>query len=147
MWTIPQFWILGIFPGIGLVLMIYVRYYHKIWGSYITEIDIYLVFRQFLKNIWDTYSMYKYSVAWIVPYHELRKIGGANLRHFMQNTEWILKYATIKVEWSFLYFFMFCWSKANFILIKIQMILSKFKFQVRLIDLGQVSWCSVSYTI
>ena len=42
------------FPGIELVSIIYVWYCHKIRGSQVSKIGSYLIFLQFLKNIWGT---------------------------------------------------------------------------------------------
>ena len=60
-------------------IIIYERYCHKkIRGSEVNKIDSYLVFRQFLKNIWGTYSMLKCCDTWIMLFHKLRRMDGAN---------------------------------------------------------------------
>ena len=77
-WTIPEF--PDIFPGIALVSIIYTRYCHKIWGSSVNKIGNDLVFQQVLINIWGiyTYSMLKCCDTWIMPFHKLKRMGGAN---------------------------------------------------------------------
>ena len=61
-----------------LVSIIYERYCHKIWECYVNKIGNYLVFRQFLKNIWGTYNMPKCRDTWIMLFQKLRRMGGSN---------------------------------------------------------------------
>ena len=40
------------FLRIVVVLIVCMRYYHRIWERYLSKTDSYLVFQQILKNIW-----------------------------------------------------------------------------------------------
>ena len=67
-----------IFPGIESVSINNVRYCHNIWGSLVNKIVSYLVFKQFLESTWSTYSVLKCCCTWIMHFHKLARLGGAN---------------------------------------------------------------------
>ena len=140
-WNIPEF--SEIFPAIELVSIVYLRYCDRSGGSYVNKIVSYLIWQQFLKNIWGTYNMLKCCDAWIMRFHKLRRMGGSSKPYSLQHTIKILKYATIKAQCScFMILFLFCWSKINFILKIVN-----FNFQVRPNWFGVLNWYSVNYAI
>ena len=64
-----------IFPGNELVLIIYVRYCHKIWGSQANKMGSQFFFQKFFKSIWFTYDMPKDCDTKILLLHQLRRMG------------------------------------------------------------------------
>ena len=129
-----------LFSRIELISIIYVRYCHQIWGNYTNKIGSSFVFWQYSKTFWGTYNMLKCCDTWISIYWE-EWVGQTNL--IVCNTlekYWIILQYKQSVP-VFLYFFLFCCSKINFI-----SRINNFKFQ-DLTDLGVATWYSVHYAL